>query len=225
VVRNTNTVRNNTVPNTIQRVQKIFDPNIQTPIRSTTQQQTTNDLLISFETPTSASTATAPASSALLDLNDLLAPTPNMTRHSHESLSLEDSRITELLTTTLDSERAKWQEEAEMRRVAELESLAADLHSQYREKHTKKVEALKVTYKRQYEKKVGSLEEKVKELEGIVEELKKELEKERTEKQELIEMSEELMRLTSAGSGEGNVKPKLDENSLGEGDIEAEQWD
>lgn len=217
-------MRNNTVPNTIQRVQKIFDPNIQTPIRSTTQQTTTNDLLISFETPT-ATTATAPASSALLDLNDLLAPTPSMTRHSHASLSLEDSRITELLTTTLDSERAKWQEEAEMRRVAELESLAADLHSQYREKHTKKVEALKVTYKRQYEKKVGSLEEKVKELEGIVDELKKELEKERMEKQELIEMSEELMRLTSAGSGEGNVKPKLEDNSLGEGDIEAEQWD
>ena len=113
-----------------------------------------------------------------------------------------------------------------MRRVAELESLAADLHSQYREKHTRKVEALKVTYKRQYEKKVGGLEEKIKELEGVVEGLKKDLDNERREKQELIEMSEELMRLTSAsGSGEGNARAKQDENSIEEGDIEAEQWD
>jgi len=89
--------------------------------------------------------------------------------------------------------------EAEMRHAADLEALAADLHSQYREKHTRKVEALKVTYKRSYDKKLGPLEERVKELELLVEELKGELEKERREKSELIEMSEELMRLTGTG--------------------------
>ena len=89
-----------------------------------------------------------------------------------------------------------------MRHAAEMEALAADLHTQYREKHTRKVDALKVTYKRQYEKKMAGLEERVKELEGQVEELKAALEKEGREKQEVIEMSEELMRLTGTG-GEG----------------------
>jgi len=89
--------------------------------------------------------------------------------------------------------------EADMRHAADLEALAADLHSQYREKHTRKVDALKVTYRRQYEKKMGVLEERVKELELQVEELKGELEKEGREKRELIEMSEELMRLTGTG--------------------------
>jgi len=83
--------------------------------------------------------------------------------------------------------------------MADLEALAADLHSQYREKHTRKVEALKVTYKRQYEKKISGLEERIRELEGVVEGLREELEREKREKRELIEMSEELMRLTSGG--------------------------
>ena len=69
-------------------------------------------------------------------------------------------------------------------------------------KNNAKVDALKVTYKRQYEKKMAVLEERVKELEGQVEELKADLEKEGREKQEVIEMSEELMRLTGTG-GEG----------------------
>jgi hypothetical protein len=61
------------------------------------------------------------------------------------------------------------------------------------------VDALKVTYKRQYDKKIVGLEEKVRELEGQVEGLKGELENEGREKRELIEMSEELMRLTGQG--------------------------
>jgi len=83
--------------------------------------------------------------------------------------------------------------------MADLEALAADLHSQYREKHTRKVEALKATYKRQYEKKISGLEERITELEGVVEGLREELDREKREKRELIEMSEELMRLTSGG--------------------------
>ena len=83
-----------------------------------------------------------------------------------------------------------------MRQPAEMQTSAADLHTQYREKHTRKVDALKITYKRQYEKTIVRLEEKIKDLEGVIEGLKEDLEKEVKERQELIEMSEELMRLT-----------------------------
>jgi hypothetical protein len=64
-----------------------------------------------------------------------------------------NTSLTELKTSTLESERQKWQRESKMRHAPDLETLAADLHTQYREKHTRKVEALKLTYKRQYEKK------------------------------------------------------------------------
>jgi hypothetical protein len=166
---------------------------LQTPTRPP---PTSNDLLISFETPSqNLTTAEVPSTARKtlldLDLDDFQAP-------SHEKYN--ESALSELLSSTLESERSKWIHESEMRHAAEMEALAADLHTQYREKHTRKVDALKVTYKRQYEKKIVGLEEKVKELEGVVEGLKEELEKEVKEKRELIEMSEELMRLTGTGN-------------------------
>jgi uncharacterized protein YPO0396 len=168
-----------------------------TPTRPTepkNNQSGNNDLLISFETPTS-NRATTPVTTRKtlldIDLDDFFQPTPH---RAHTSLSL-----TELMTTTLETERQKWQHESEMRQAAELATLAADLHTQYREKHTRKVDALKLTYKRQYDKKITALEERIKELEGTVESLKSDLEKEGQEKRELIEMSEELMRLTGQG--------------------------
>jgi hypothetical protein len=177
----------------------MFDPNtspdlLQTPSRPRTQQPT-NDLLISFETPAHQPLSHPPSTTGktLLDLDDLLAPT--LKARSDYS----DSTLSDLISSTLEAERSKWMHEADMRHAADLEALAADLHSQYREKHTRKVDALKVTYRRQYEKKMGVLEERVKELELQVEELKGELEKEGREKRELIEMSEELMRLTGTG--------------------------
>lgn len=161
---------------------------------------TSSDLLISFETPSQNPTTTEiPATTRKtlldLDLDDF--------RGSSSREKYNENTLSELLSSTLESERSKWIHEAEMRHAAEMEALAADLHTQYREKHTRKVDALKVTYKRQYERKIVGLEEKIKELEGIVEGLKEELEKEVKEKRELIEMSEELMRLTGTGN-EGN---------------------
>ena len=178
------------------------DP-LETPIRPPPQpQHPNNDLLISFETPfQNSSTKPIPSATARprslldLDLDDLLtAPTP------HQSLpNKTDAKLASQISAALESEREKWIKEAEVRHMADLEALAADLHSQYREKHTRKVEALKVTYKRQYEKKISGLEERIRELEGVVEGLREELEREKREKRELIEMSEELMRLTSGG--------------------------
>jgi hypothetical protein len=152
-----------------------------------------SDLLISFETPTPNSMAAEPPTTrkTLLDLDDLYVQS-----------DYDEEKLSELMTSTLETERQNWQREAEMRHAAEMETLAADLHSQYREKHARKVEALKVTYKRQYEKKITGLEERIKDLEGKVEEMKAELDKEKVEKQELIEMSEELMRLTAGQGGE-----------------------
>jgi len=177
------------VPSTIQRVHQMFDADLplQTPVRPPHQQQT--DLLISFETPTPQPQNAPSTIRRPVDIDAIFAPTPA----KHNNTSLE-----ELVTAQLESERAKWQHESEMRHAAEMESLAADLHAQYREKHTRKVEALKLTYKRQYEKKMVGLEEKVKELEATIAGLKDELDKEGKEKRELIEMSEELMRLTAA---------------------------
>ena len=129
-----------------------------------------------------------------LDLNESFAPTPK----SREKYN--DTTLSEFITATLETERMKWMHEADMRHAVEMEALAADLHTQYREKHTRKVEALKVTYKRQYERKIIALEEKVKELEEVIEGLNGELDNEVQEKRELIEMSEELMRLTAAGN-------------------------
>lgn len=179
----------------------MFDPNpLQTPSRPPVTQPT-NDLLISFETPTQQPNARPPPSTTRktlldFDLDDVFYPTSKGgTEHLNTDLS-------DLVASALETERAKWIHEADMRHAAEMEALAADLHTQYREKHTRKVDALKVTYKRQYEKKIAGLEERVKELEGQVEELKADLEKEGREKQEVIEMSEELMRLTGTG-GEG----------------------
>ena len=166
------------------------DP-LQTPSRPPIQPA--DDLLISFETPTQQTLAPTPSTTrkTMLDLDGFFAPTPQS--------KFSDTTLSDLISSTLENERAKWTQEADMRHAAEMEALAADLHAQYREKHTRKVDALKVTYKRQYEKKVSGLEERVKELEGQVEELKAELEKEGQEKRELIEMSEELMRLTGIG--------------------------
>jgi uncharacterized protein YPO0396 len=181
----------------MQRVQQMFNSNPPSPTQTPTRppqpkhNQTNNDLLISFETPTSnrVTTPTTTRKTLLdLDLDDLFQPTPHRT-HTNTSL-------TELMTSTLESERQKWQHESEMRHAADLEMLAAYLHTQYREKHTRKVEALKLTYKRQYDKKISALEERVREMEDTIEVLKTDLEKEGQEKRELIEMSEELMRLT-----------------------------
>jgi predicted ribosome quality control (RQC) complex YloA/Tae2 family protein len=167
------------------------------PQTQTPQRPTQNDLLISFETPTPAAlhpqATPAPPTLLDLDLDDLFPPTPQSRAH------LSDRTLTDLVTAALDSERTKWQHESEMRHSAEMEALAADLHSQYREKHTRNVEALKLTYKRQYERKFTSLEEKVKELEEQIKSLEDVVENERREKGELILMSEELMRLTSGG--------------------------
>jgi len=170
----------------------MFDTDLplQTPLRPPQQQ---NDLLISFETPTPQLQNAPSTLRRPVDLDAIFAPTPV----KHHNTSLE-----ELVTAQLDSERTKWQHESEMRHAAEMETLAADLHSQYREKHTRKVEALKMTYKRQFEKKIVGLEDKVKELETTITGLKDELEKEGREKRELIEMSEELMRLTAAAGTE-----------------------
>ena len=172
----------------------MFDADLplQTPVRPHQQQ---NDLLISFETPAPQHQNAPNTIWRPVDLDAIFAPTP--ARHNNNDTSLE-----ELFTAQLESERTKWQHESEMRHAAEMESLAADLHAQYREKHTRKVEALKLTYKRQYDKKIVALEEKVKELEETVVGLKDELEKEGQEKRELIEMSEELMRLTTAAGTE-----------------------
>jgi len=195
-------------PNTIQRVQEMFripsqDP-LETPIRPPPPQlqHPSNDLLISFETPSQNAPAklippatARPRSLLDLDLDDLLtAPTPPQ---SHPDQT--DGKLASQISAALESEREKWIKEAEVRHVADLEALAADLHLQYREKHTRKVDALKVTYKRQYEKKISGLEERIKGLEGVVEGLRQELEQEKREKTELIEMSEELLRLTSGG--------------------------
>lgn len=165
-------------------------PPVQTPCRPTP-----NDLLISFETPTPNPVIPQPPTTrkTLLDIEDVFA----------SQTEYDEDKLAELMTSTLYSEREKWQKEAEMRHAAELETLAADLHSQYREKHTRKVEALKVTYKRQYEKKITGLEDRIKELEGELSALKEELERERGEKAELIEMSEELMRLTTGTATSG----------------------
>lgn len=173
----------------------MFDADLllQTPVRPPHQQQ--NDLLISFETPTPQPQNIPSTIRRPVDMDAIFAPTPAKPQHNNTSLE-------ELVTAQLESERSKWQHESEMRHAAEMETLAADLHSQYREKHTRKVEALKVTYKRQYEKKIVGLEEKVKELEATITGLKDKLEKEDKEKQELIEMSEELMRLTAAAGTE-----------------------
>ena len=133
-----------------------------------------------------------------LAVDDLLAATPKPNKSTSRPVS--EQTLTDLVNSTLEIERTKWQEEAQLRHAAEMEALAADLHTQYRDKHTRKVEALKVTYKRQYEKKIVGLEEKVKELEEVIETLKADLEREKREKRELIEMSEELMRLTGAGN-------------------------
>lgn len=165
---------------------------------------TPNDLLISFDTPsqnpvTTEITGTSRKTLLDLDSDDLLGPTPN--KSSREKYN-DVASLSDLISSTLEAERSKWIHEAEMRHAAEMEALAADLHTQYREKHTRKVEALKVTYKRQYEKKITGMEGKVKELEGIIEGLKEELEKEVKEKRELMEMSEELMRLTGTANGE-----------------------
>ena len=170
----------------------MFDADLplQTPVRPPQQQ---NDLLISFETPTPQPQNAPDTIRRPVDLDAIFAPTPA----KQDNTSLE-----ELVTAQLESERTKWQRESETRLAAEMETLAADLHSQYREKHTRKVEALKVTYKRQYEKKIVGLEDKIKELEATIASLKDELQKEGQEKRELIEMSEELMRLTSAAGTE-----------------------
>lgn len=171
---------------------------LQTPTRPP---PTANNLLISFETPSQNPTTTeipATTRKTLLDLDSDDFPGPKSEKYS-------ESSIYELLSSTLEAERSKWIHEADMRHAAEMETLAADLHTQYREKHTRKVDALKVTYKRQYEKKIVGLEEQVKELEDVVEGLKEDLEKEIKEKRELIEMSEELMRLTgTANEDNGN---------------------
>jgi Fungal Transforming acidic coiled-coil (TACC) proteins len=174
----------------------MFDsiPPPETPIRPPSIR---NDLLISFETPTTNPPQTQPPTTrkTLLDMNlDEVLMTP----HSHN----RTDTLSELFAQTLESERRKWVQEVETRHASDLENLAADLHAQYREKHTRKVEALKVTYKRQYDKKLGILEDKVRELEGVVEGLKGDLEREGREKRELIEMSEELMRLTGGGGNE-----------------------
>ena len=171
---------------------------LQTPIRPP---MTTSDLLISFDTPAQEPTnVNAPATirKTLLDLDvdDLSLPTPK------SRAKYNDKALSEFISSALDAERERWTQEVNMRHAVEMEALAADLHSQYREKHTRKVEALKLTYKKQYEKKITTLEDKVNELESSIEELKAELKKEVQEKRELIEMSEELMRLTSAGNQE-----------------------
>ena len=177
----------------------MFDQNTSSPdLLQTPSRPHTNDLLISFETPTQQRPSHPPSTTRKtlldLDLDDLFAPTPKA-RSNYSETSLSD-----LISSTLEAERTKWMHEADMRHAADLEALAADLHGQYREKHTRKVDALKVTYKKQYDKKIVGLEERVKELEGQVEELKGELEKEGRERRELIEMSEELMRLTGTGA-------------------------
>jgi Fungal Transforming acidic coiled-coil (TACC) proteins len=181
----------------------MFNPSedtLQTPSRP--PPTTTNDLLISFDTPSqNQQTMEVPGTSRKtlldVDLDDLFGPTPN--KSSREKYNDANS-LSDLISSTLEAERSKWIHESEMRHAAEMEALAADLHTQYREKHTRKVDALKVTYKRQYEKKIIGLEEKLKEMEGVIEGLKEELEKEVKEKRELIEMSEELMRLTGTGN-------------------------
>jgi Fungal Transforming acidic coiled-coil (TACC) proteins len=159
-----------------------------------------SDLLISFDTPMPQQTVQPPTiRKNLLDTDETSFRSSTSSR---SSTSRRDQDLQDLLSATLDAERTKWQQEAQMRHAAELESLAADLHSQYREKHTRKVEALKLTYKKQYEKRISGLEERVGELEGETERLRGEVEVERKEKTELIVMSEELMRLTSAQGGE-----------------------
>ena len=173
---------------------------LQTPSRPPPTIQ--KDLLISFDTPSQyPNTTEIPGTSrkTLLDfdVDDLLGPTPN--KSSREKYNAT-AALSELISSTLEAERSKWIHEAEMRHAAEMEALANDLHTQYREKHTRKVDALKVTYRRQYEKKITGLEDKVKELERDFQELKGELEREVKEKRELIEMSEELMRLTGTGN-------------------------
>jgi hypothetical protein len=183
------------------------DP-LETPTRPHQQQhqQPRDDLLISFETPSQPAPpkqapGTIPRSLLDLDLDNLLAPTPKPSPHQRAS----DRQLAAQISQALEREREKWIQEAETRHAADLEALAADLHTQYREKHTRKVDALKVTYKRQYEKKISALEERVRELERVEEGLKADLEKERAEKRELIEMSEELMRLTSAAGEQVEV--------------------
>ncbi len=173
---------------------------LQTPSRP--PPTTPKDLLISFDTPSQNPNITEiPGTSRKtlldVDVDDLLGPTPN--KSSREKYN-DTTSLSEFISSTLEAERSKWIHESEMRHAAEMEALATDLHTQYREKHTRKVDALKVTYRRQYEKKITGLEEKVKELEGVIEELKGELEREVKEKRELIEMSEELMRLTGTGN-------------------------
>jgi Fungal Transforming acidic coiled-coil (TACC) proteins len=198
VAQTIRTTQHRAVPNTIQRVNQMFASSTSTHssnIANQTPRPTRqNDLLISFETPAPAHTrpVATPAPETLLDLDldDLFPPTP-------QSRAQTDQSLTSLVTAAIDSERTKWHHEAEMRHAAEMEALAADLHSQYREKHTRKVEALKLTYKRQYEKKIGGLEERVRTLEGEVKDLEGVVEVERREKGELILMSEELMRLTN----------------------------
>lgn len=190
----------------------MFDTPSQHPFETPTRPQQRQhqppraDLLISFETPSQPvppkqGPGTIPRSLLDLDLDDLLAPTPKPSSHQRAS----DHQLAAQISQALDREREEWIQEAETRHAADLEALAADLHTQYREKHTRKVDALKVTYKRQYEKKISALEERVRELEKVEEELKAELEKERAEKRELIEMSEELMRLTSGASEQAQV--------------------
>jgi hypothetical protein len=169
----------------------IHKPPLQTPCR-----EPRSDLLISFETPTPNSIVAEPPTTrkTLLDFDDVFGSQPQA--------EYNEEKLAELMTSTLEQEKQNWQREAEMRHNAELEALAADLHAQYREKHTRKVEALKLTYKRQYDKKITGLEDKIKELETQLDQFKGELEQERIEKQELIDMSEELMRLTSAQAAE-----------------------
>lgn len=194
-------------PSAAQRIHAVFDPNPQSIPEMQTPARPTNDLLISFETPitNAPNQARMPINSntkPLLDVaaDNLLAPTPKPNK-SHDSNTFSDRRIQELVNAALENERSKWQQDAVLRHAAEMEALAADLHTQYRDKHTRKVEALKVTYKKQYEKKIAGLEDRVKEMGERIEELKAELERERQEKSELIDMSEELMRLTGTGDG------------------------
>src|SRR5437667_8281966 len=122
---------------------------LQTPARP--PPATPDDLLISFDTPSQNPTTTEiPVTTRktliYFDGGELLG-----SKSSHNALA-------EFISSSLETERSKWIHEVEMRHAAEMQTLAADLHTQYREKHTRKVDALKITYKRQYEKTIVRLE-------------------------------------------------------------------
>ena len=72
--------------------------------------------------------------------------------------------------------------ETEARHSVELENLGTELHALYKEKHAKKVEALKQTYQKQYERKIRILEDKIRNLEDEKGKLDGALAEERREK-------------------------------------------